>query len=148
MTPVPCMSTWRPFAEIFIVTSKLVDPAACALLAAARNVLIDTAALPLPLPHAAAAIATATTSPAKLNRPRIVASASGPFTVRERGAPGRAPHSFDQWCRRTLEVAHATHVGHATGHAAGGGSRLGLVGDDGLGGEEQGCDRRRVLQRR
>src|SRR3546814_7335545 len=37
---------------------------------------------------------------------------------------------------------------HASGHAAAGASLFGLVGDHGLRGEEQGCDRRCVLQRR
>src|SRR4051794_16635038 len=69
-------------------------------------------------------------------------------TVRASGAPRKAPHSSRLLVTAALEVAHATHVGHATGHSAAGTRGLRLVGDDGLGGEEQRRDRGCVLQRR
>ena len=45
-------------------------------------------------------------------------------------------------------AAHATHAAHAAAARHGRRLLLGLVGDEALGGEDQGGDRRRVLQRR
>src|SRR5450759_4479490 len=62
------------------------------------------------------------------------------------GAPKGAPHRrLVSGSRSEVHVAHAAATGHPGGH---GGLLLGLVGDDGLSGEEQRRDRRRVLQRR
>src|ERR1700730_3483819 len=88
---------------------------------------------------------------------RIRASCTGPvwtrdgperatIPARERtrvGRPAGRPTPVWTWSRSEVHVAHAA-TGHPGGH---GGLLLGLVGDDGLGGEEQRRDRRRVLQR-
>ena len=59
----------------------------------------------------------------------------------QKTGPGASASGSRELGARSSEV-HVAAAGH------GGGVLLGLVGDDGLGGEEQGGDRRRVLQRR
>jgi hypothetical protein len=59
----------------------------------------------------------------------------------------RRIRGHDQRARGSHHAAHASHATHASGHpAAAGGLVLGLVGHDGLGGQQQGGDGRRVLQ--
>src|SRR3546814_717235 len=80
------------------------------------------------------------------------ASGGGSSEVRPEGRPSQ--NSSIRKLRFRIEVLHhAAHAAHATGHAARHAaarcaSLFGLVSDEHLGGEEQGCDRRCVLQRR
>src|SRR3954447_5150103 len=163
ITPSTVMVMGSPSTSTVMSIVNRLDSAACELLAAACRVLIDTAPSPVPpLPHAAAPSASAITNPMSAPRRFMVPPTRRLRTHARRrltpkrlrparaqvGRPEGRPTVIGTCAGRTLEVAHATHVGHATGHAAGGTSRLRLVGDDGLGGEEEGRDRRRVLQRR